>query len=221
VADQLMSSGPHLVVAVAGLLMGSFLLGALPFALWVGRLVRGTDIREFGSGNLGATNALRVLGPFWGILTLCLDVGKGWVAVALLPGILGLGTVAEGSPWPLTAAIAAVLGHSFSPLAAWRGGKGVATSLGAFLALAPLAAGLAVVGFIVAVWVSGFVSLGSLVLTLIFPVAALFWGPPPPLRALVVGVGLLLALLVALRHRPNWARIKGGTETRFRWRVRE
>lgn len=200
------------------LLVIAFFLGALPFALWIGRLVRGIDIREHGSGNLGATNVLRLLGPGWGLLTLLLDVGKGWVAVALAPGWVGLGSVAEGSAWPLLGAFAAVLGHILTPLGGFRGGKGVATSLGVFMGLALPAALLGILGFIVTVWISGYVSLGSMILALIFPAAAALLGPPAPLRILVVGMGVLLAVLLAWRHRNNWSRIAAGTEGRFHWR---
>ncbi len=196
----------------------AFLLGALPFALWIGRWARGIDVREHGSGNMGATNVLRLLGPGWGVATLLLDVAKGWTAVALAPRCLGLLPVSAGGAWPLAGCVAAVLGHMFTPLAGWRGGKGVATALGGFIALAPLAALIGVAGFVTTVAVSRFVSLGSLVMAAAFPLAAVWWGPPPPLRWAIVALGAALAALVAWRHRANWARIAGGTESRFRWR---
>lgn len=198
----------------------AFACGALPFALWVGRLVRDIDVRRYGSGNLGATNVLRILGPGWGLLTLVLDMGKGWIAVALFPTWVGLAGVSDGALWPVYGAVAAVVGHCVTPFAGFRGGKGVATSLGAFIGLAPLAALLGIVGFVVTVWISRFVSLGSMIMALIFPSAALLWGPPPPLRRYVIGLGIVLALLVAWRHRANWRRIAAGEEARFRWRSR-
>jgi glycerol-3-phosphate acyltransferase PlsY len=206
------NAAPYLLVA--------YLLGSLPFALWAGRAARGIDLRQHGSGNLGATNVLRLLGPGWGAATLLLDVGKGFTATALLPGWFGLGTVGEGSAWPLAGCAAAVVGHTVSPLAGFRGGKGVATTLGGFLALAPLAALLGLGGFVLTVAFSRYVSLGSLVMAIAFPLAALRVGPPPPLRAAVVALGVALAVLVAWRHRANWARIAAGTESRFRWRDR-
>lgn len=207
-----MSGALYLVIA--------FACGALPFALWIGRRVRGIDLRDHGSGNLGATNVLRNLGPGWGLLTLLLDMGKGWIAVASLPAWMGLSGVAEGALWPVLGAVAAVLGHCLTPLAGFRGGKGVATSLGAFIGLAPFAALLGIVGFVLTVWISRFVSLGSMVMSLIFPLAAILWGPPAPLGRYVIGVGILLALLVAWRHRANWGRIAKGSESRFQWRSR-
>jgi glycerol-3-phosphate acyltransferase PlsY len=184
---------------------GAFLLGSLPFGLWIGWIVARRDIRRAGSGNLGATNVLRVLGARWGLLTLALDVGKGWAAVAVLPGLAGLAGVASGGVWPL---------------AGFRGGKGVATSLGAFLALAPLAAGAGMAGFLVCLRFSGYVSLSSLTMAVIFPVVASVAGPPAPLHAYVVALGALLAVVIALRHRANWRRIGAGSEPRFRWRRR-
>ena len=201
-------------------LLVAFLLGSLPFALWVGRAARGIDVRHHGSGNLGATNVLRVLGPGWGLLTLGLDIGKGWAAVALAPGWVDLPAAAAGGAWPLAGCAAAVLGHMFTPLARFRGGKGVAVTLGGFIGLAPLAALAGAVGFVVTVAACRYVSLGSLVMALILPAAAALVGPPPPVRWAVVGLGVVLALLVAWRHRANWGRIANGTESRFRWRNR-
>jgi acyl phosphate:glycerol-3-phosphate acyltransferase len=210
-------STPQLINLVV-YLIAAYASGALCFALWAGKAVRGIDLREHGSGNLGATNVLRNLGPFWGIVTLLLDMAKGWVAVAIFPLIFGIGSVADGSPWVVAGAVTAVLGHMFTPFASFKGGKGVATSLGIFVALAPWAALAGVVGFVITVAICRWVSLGSLVLSILFPVCAWFAGPPEPLRYFVVGLGVLLLLLVALRHRANWVRIAAGTESQFSWR---
>ena len=213
VAPTTLPSAVLLIVLV----LGAYVTGSLPFALWVGRL-RGVDLRHHGSGNLGATNALRVLGPVWGLLTLLLDVGKGYVAVTVFPGLLGLGTVSGGSLWPLVAALASVLGHVFSPWLRFRGGKGVATTLGAFFALSPWAALAGVAAFVVTVWIWRYVSVGSQVLAVTFTVSTALWGPPWPLRGYVLGLGVLLCVLIAWRHRANWARVAAGTESRFTWR---
>ncbi len=195
-----------------------FALGSLPFGLWIGKAARGLDVRDHGSGNLGATNVLRTLGPGWGLLTLALDIAKGWAAVAVAPGWLGMDAVGTGSLGPLVGAVAAVLGHMVTPLAGFHGGKGVATSLGAFLALSPVAALLGMAGFILTVTWRRYVSMASMIMAIVFPLAATFWGPPRPLRLGVIAVGCLLAGLVAWRHRANWKRIAAGTEPRFRWR---
>jgi glycerol-3-phosphate acyltransferase PlsY len=195
----------------------AFFIGAIPFALLLSRL-KNVDLRAHGSGNPGATNAFRVLGPGWGIASLMGDLGKGWLAVALLPGALHTGTVRDGSFVPLAGAAAAVAGHMFSPFARFRGGKGVATTLGAFIALSPLAAIAGVVAFSAVLLLTRFVAAGSLILAIALPVAAVAWGPPQPLRTGVIALGSMLAVAVAWRHRANWKRIASGTESRISWR---
>jgi acyl phosphate:glycerol-3-phosphate acyltransferase len=212
-----MTSAAPTPLSILALLLLAYAAGSLPFALWMGRLHR-IDLRAHGSGNLGATNALRVLGKGWGIATLLLDIGKGFLAVAWMPGWLGLGTVAGGSLWPLVATLAAVLGHLFSPWTRFRGGKGVATTLGAFLALSPWAALIGVLAFVAVVWLCRYVSVGSQVMILAFTLGTAMWGPPWPLRGYVLGIGILLSALIAWRHRANWVRVARGTESRFRWR---
>jgi len=210
-------SNPALINLVFYLIV-SYLIGSLTFALWIGKLVQGIDLRQHGSGNLGATNVLRILGPMWGIITLLLDTAKGLLVIILVPGLFGIGSVSSGTPWVVLGAIGAVLGHIFTPFAGFRGGKGVATSLGSFIGLAPLAALCGVVGFVVTVIICRWVSLGSLVLAILFPLVASFSGPPAPLRYFVIGLGLLLVVLIALRHRANWRRMAAGKESRFQWK---
>jgi len=205
------------MLAPVGFLIAAFAIGSLPFGLWIGRAARGIDVRRHGSGNPGAANVFRVVGPGWGMLTLVLDVAKGWVGAALLPGPLGLGTAGQGALWPLAGAAAAVAGHVASPWIGFRGGKGVATALGGFLALSPVAAGLAIAGFLASLLLTRYVSVSSMTLALVFPAAAALLGPPPPLRLWVVALGALLAALVGWRHRANWRRIRQGKETRFSW----
>lgn len=194
--------------------------GSIPFGLLLGRIVRKIDLREHGSGNPGATNAFRILGPGWGMTALLADIGKGWIAVALLPGWLGLAGVGQGALWPLGGAVVAVLGHLFMPWLGFRGGKGVATAMGAFVGLAPWAALISAGAFLIIVALTRYVSLGSLALSVSFPPAAYFLGPPAPLQAGVVLLGAVLVLLIAWRHRANWQRIANGTEGRFSWRRR-
>lgn len=203
-------------MAIGGYAVLAFLFGSIPFALLIGRL-KGVDLRRLGSGNPGATNAFRNLGALWGIGSLIGDAGKGWIAVALLPRWLGIGTVGEGSLAPLLGAAAAVAGHSFSPWCGFRGGKGVATAMGSFIALCPLAAGVGIAAFLIVLLATGFVSAGSAALTIALPIVSAFAGPPPPLRAGVVALGVVLAAFITWRHRANWARIVAGTEARFRW----
>ncbi len=203
------------MLGVVGLVLIGFLCGSFPFSLWIVRLVKGIDLREVGSGNIGATNSLRAAGWSWGPLALLADAAKGWVAAGVLPPLFGLGGVATGAPWPFLGGLAAVAGHIFSPLVGFKGGKGVATTLGVFIALAPLSALLGMGAFLLVLAIARFVSLASLVMTVTFPVAANWLGPPEPLRRITVLGGVVVALLVALRHRSNWKRILRGEEPRF------
>lgn len=200
----------------------SFLLGSIPSGLWIGRAVRGIDVRKHGSGNLGATNVYRTLGPMWGILVLCLDAAKGGAAVLVARAILTSGAEQPVSalghePSPILAAgilgmVAATLGHIFTPFAGFRGGKGVATLAGAWATLAPLALAIALCAWILIFALSRVVSLASMVSALVLPVAA----------ALTLGIAdprffiaILVAALVVLRHRSNLTRLRRGEERRL------
>lgn len=195
-------------------LLLAFLAGSLPFGLWIGRLVRGVDVREHGSGNIGATNVRRVAGTGWGIVTLALDVAKGWLAVALLPAALGLPGPGAGGTWPVAGAVAATAGHVFSPWVGFRGGKGVATFIGAAGALCLPAAAIAIAGFLVAIAAWGYVSLASAIMVMLYPLAVLvvLW---TPLRAPAAVAGAGLALLILWRHRANWERLTRGEEPKL------
>jgi glycerol-3-phosphate acyltransferase PlsY len=195
-------------------LFAAFLAGSLPFGLWIGRLARGVDVRTQGSGNIGATNVLRVAGLGWGVLALLLDIAKGWAGVMLLPAALGLEGVRSGGGWPVVGALCATGGHIFSPWVGFRGGKGVATFIGAAFALAPGPAAVAVAGFLATVGVWRYVSVGSIVMAGLFPLAALILGPPA-LRTAIAAVGAGLAVLITWRHRANWVRLARGEEPRL------
>jgi len=188
------------------LLACAFLIGAIPFAYLAVRLVHGTDVRRHGSGNPGATNAARLWPKRWQVpaflaIFLC-DAGKGYVAAGLLPGWLGVGTEALA----VAAGLAAVLGHSFSPFLGFRGGKGVATTLGVLAALEPLATAAALAAFFAVYLPTRIVAAGSLALAIVLPVAA-FVHDRAPLE--VKGLTLVLAVLIITRHRSNIARMLG------------
>ncbi|NDC80455.1 MAG: glycerol-3-phosphate 1-O-acyltransferase [Verrucomicrobia bacterium] len=185
----------------------AFLLGSLPFGFWLGRF-KGVDVRTRGSGNIGATNVGRILGKGWGYLVFVLDFTKGWVAVWLARNI--------GDPadlWVVSAGLAAVLGHVFTPWVGFRGGKGVATSAGVLLALTPM------VGLLVAaVWggtflVSRIVSVASLLAATVFPLLVHQLDPGRPALQWLAWV---LALIVWIRHRDNVKRLIEGKENGFR-----
>lgn len=192
-------------------LLGGFLVGSLPWGLWIGWLVRRRDIRTLGSGNLGATNVFRTVGALPGLLVLLLDGGKGYLATAILPGLL---PGSEAYPYlKLVGGLAAVAGHVLTPFASFRGGKGVATSCGVFLGLAPLAAGLSFGVWVLFVAVSGIVSLGSMVAALVLPLAVYL--TRATVRSHWQGVlilALVLALIIWVRHRTNLKRLLNGTE---------
>jgi glycerol-3-phosphate acyltransferase PlsY len=186
-------------------LVAAFFLGSIPTGLWVAKS-RGMDLRHVGSGNLGATNVYRALGPRAGIFVLVVDMLKGALAVLLARRFT------PGGAWPVAAAGLAVLGHIVSPLAGFRGGKGVATGGGAMLGLAPGAGGIALLVFAVTVALTRFVSLGSILAALALPAAV--WLTARDVPGLT-WVAVALAALVVARHRANLARLFRGTEPRF------
>lgn len=195
---------------VVGAALASYVLGSIPTGLWIGLRFKGVDIREHGSKNIGATNTLRVLGKQWGLIALLADMAKGGLAVAMGYGAVALWQVTPTAP--LICGVAAIAGHTFSLFLGFKGGKGVATSAGAFLALAwqPTLVALAV--FVVVVALTRMVSAASIAAAVTLGVTAfLFPAPVPFLPWLIAAV----CALVVFRHRSNIARILAGTESRF------
>lgn len=192
----------------------AYLLGAIPWALVVGRGVYGIDVRKEGSGNLGATNVMRVLGWKAALATFALDVAKGAVAV-WLAGLL-VPTASFGSSaneWAMiVATMAAIVGHSYSPYIGFKGGKGVATAGGALLVLTPLAWPILFVSFILIVAIWRMVSLGSIVIAVEYPLLMLWLYPGDWPRT---ALALLAAGLVILRHSANIGRILRGEESKI------
>ena len=190
------------------LLALSYLFGATPTSYWVGRAFHGIDLREHGSGNLGATNTFRVMGWKWAVPVMVVDVSKGFVPVWFFPGLGG-----GGSAWPMAFGAAAIVGHMFSLWVGFKGGKGVATSAGVFLALAPWAvlAGLGV--WLVVLFTTRMVAVGSIAAaaSLPFLVASLPPGASPGLVAFTAALGAF----VIWAHRSNIRRILKGEENRF------
>ena len=188
----------------------AYALGSIPFALIAGRL-RGIDLRAHGSGNLGATNALRVLGTRTGIAVYVLDTLKGFLAVVLIPRLFGLDAATN---WAVAYAVAAVAGHVRPLFLGFRqGGKGVATAGGAFLALAPAAMLIALGVFTLLVVMTGYVSVGSLAATIAL-IGVLLLTPGTPV--LLSAVSVLLGAFLFWSHRANIARLRRGEEHRFR-----
>jgi glycerol-3-phosphate acyltransferase PlsY len=191
-----------LLAAAAG-----FLLGSVPFSFLLARL-GGVDIRSVGSGNVGATNVTRALGWGPGAIALLLDAAKGAAAV-LLARLIAPGTGSHAAV--LWAGGMAIVGHNFTPFLRFRGGKGVATGLGVFAALAPGPLLLAVACFALTLAVTRMVSLGSIVACAALPCAAYLLEAPRG----VVNLALLSGALVLFAHRANIARIAAGSERRL------
>lgn len=188
----------------------AYLVGSIPAAYLAGRALRGIDLREHGSGNLGATNVMRVMGAKVGIIVLLFDAAKGALPVLLLPPLFGV----AGSPWwAIGYGVAAILGH-VRPifLLGKGGGKGVATAAGVFAALALMPLLVSMLVFLAVVLASGYVSLGSLVSAAVFPLAVivLHGGLTP-----VAVTGLVMAVFVFWTHRANIGRLRRGEEHRF------
>ncbi|MCB1162467.1 MAG: glycerol-3-phosphate 1-O-acyltransferase PlsY [Candidatus Krumholzibacteriia bacterium] len=196
-------------LASVGLLLAAYLLGGISFSYLAGRMARGVDLRDVGSGNLGATNVVRHLGWGWGVGVFALDILKGWVAVALAQR---LGPPSAAAWLPVAAGLAAILGHSFTPYLGFRGGKGVATSAGVFLRLAPAATGLALAVFLVVMLLGRIVSLASLAAATALPLL-LLWRRPD--EHVLLGFALLIAVLIWVRHRSNLRRLLRGQEPRL------
>ncbi|MEK7329764.1 MAG: glycerol-3-phosphate 1-O-acyltransferase PlsY [Candidatus Eisenbacteria bacterium] len=204
-----------MALAVALSLGLGYLSGSLPWGLWLGRWFRGVDVRTMGSRNLGATNVYRSLGPALGIPTLVLDVAKGALPVALVPRLALTEAFPGGREWCMMAvAVAAVAGHVWTCFAAFRGGKGVATTVGVLLALAPIAFAVFVAVFVLTVALTRYISLGSVLGSVAFAIA-LGLVARGGVRSPSFALGALLALLVIVRHRENLARLARGTERRF------
>ncbi len=190
----------------AAVVVGAFLLGSIPFGFLLVRLVGGADIRDVGSGNIGATNVGRVLGKAGWAATLLADAAKGATPV-LVAGALAAGDVNLAAG----AAFAAILGHCYTPWLGGKGGKGVATMLGAFAVLAPPSLLAAVVCFGVVAWLSCYVSLASMLAAAAILVVS--WLTREPLPSVVAAAATML--LVVVRHRNNLVRLLAGTESRI------
>lgn len=190
-----------------GWLGASYLLGAIPTSYLVGRIFRGIDLRQVGSRNLGATNLYRTMGWKYAVPVGLFDVAKGAIPVTLF------GPQVTGIPlFPVYCGIAAVIGHVFSVFVGFKGGKGVATAAGVVLALAPLALITAACVWALLVWLTGYVSLGSVLAALVFPLAAELFHPD---RIEPLWFDILLAAFLVVKHKSNIQRLIKGTENRF------
>jgi glycerol-3-phosphate acyltransferase PlsY len=194
-------------MSLALALLVAYLLGAIPMSWIVARIGAGVDLRTVGSGNLGATNLYRTLGWKYAIPAGLFDVAKGAAPTLLLPARVG------SDAWlPLAIGAAAIAGHVFSVFVRFRGGKGVATAAGVVVALAPLPVLVSFIVWVGVVKLTGYVSLGSMLGAVVFPLAAWIVGVTNPW---VIPVGVVLAGFILFTHRTNLARLLAGTEHRF------
>jgi glycerol-3-phosphate acyltransferase PlsY len=193
-----------------GMVAVGYLLGSIPFAYLLSRRWTGLDIRQAGSGNVGAANVLRTSGVAAGIVVMLLDVAKGAGSVLVAQRL------SPGDAAPAAAGLAAIVGHIYPVWLRFRGGKGVATACGVFSVLTPAALGPAVALFVATVWFSRYVSLGSVVASVALGPAAYAMHAP----AAFVASAAAAALVIVFRHRSNLARLAGGTERRIGQRVR-
>lgn len=196
----------------------AYLIGGIPFGLILVRLMTGADVRESGSGNIGATNVLRTTGPLAGVLTLLLDAAKGWFAVWLTAWLAGGSHAPMGLLWMSAAALAALAGHAWSVWIGFKGGKAVATFVGAYAFLTPLPLLAVVFLFILIVAWTRYLSLGSIIAAGLFPLACwMIVHPGWPVLLSAIGA----AVIIIYRHRENITRIREGSERVFRFRRTE
>ena len=194
----------------------AYLIGAIPTSVWIGRTFYNVDVRTQGSGNAGATNTLRVLGPKAGIPVLLLDVFKGWLAVYISRFFYGpTFPMADHDLFEIILAFSAIMGHVFPIYVGFKGGKGISTILGMGLALYPLAALIAIGVFIIVLLISGYVSMGSIIASVTFPVfEILVLGHDQSIPLMILAI--LVAVFIPITHWKNIQRLLKGEESKFK-----
>ena len=199
---------------LALLLVISYLLGAIPTSVIVGKAVRGIDVREHGSGNAGATNTWRVLGWKAGVSVLALDAAKGVAAATLVPLIQFASLPFTAPVVAILCGLSAVIGHVFPVYVGFRGGKGVATGAGMLIATAPIPVGIAISVFGLSMVLFGMVSLGSVLAVISVPISIVILNhfSSASYHPLLLGITCVLALFIIFNHRANIARIIRGRE---------
>lgn len=182
----------------------SYLIGSIPFGLIIGKLWANLDVREYGSGNIGTSNVLRTVGPSAAIIVFALDVGKGALAVYL-------GSLAGGDVIKLLAGVAAIAGHNWPIYLRFKGGKGIATSLGAVISLTPVIALVLLGLWIIIVGVTRYISLASLAAAFLFPIFLIILHAP----LTYILAGICISAFAIYRHRSNIQRLLAGTELKI------
>ena len=197
-------------------LIAAYLFGSIPTAVWIGQAFYGVDVREYGSGNAGATNTFRVLGKKAGIAVMFLDIFKGWTATNLAY-LIGLSVTGPQNSvqfvnYQLALGIIAVMGHLFPVFAGFRGGKGIATLFGMILAVQSEAALLCVLVFVVVLLISKYVSLSSIAAGFTFPLSIIFVFHSP-IRSVIL-YGMCICILILVTHQKNLERLLKGKESK-------
>lgn len=204
-----------MVIQIAGIVILAYLIGSIPTAVWVGKTFFKLDLRKHGSGNAGATNAIRVFGWKAGLSVFLFDVFKGWLAVKLADFFFS-GTL-EGD-WmvflKIGLAAAVVIGHVFPAFAGFRGGKGVATLLGVGFAIFPITVWIVLGVFVIILLSTGYVSLGSITGSVIFPFIEIFLMKQDNIY--LICLSILVAIFIPITHRKNIKRLLKGEESKFR-----
>lgn len=193
------------------LLLLAYLFGSLPIGLLVGRMVKGIDVRDYGSGNIGASNVWRTMGPLWGTAVFLCDFCKGYIPTVLTTRLHAHSP--DISPWiPVVVGLATILGHNFSPFLRFKGGKGVATSLGVVFGLSPLAAAIGFAIWGICLFATRYISVSSMIAAVVTSGVLIVLRPNLP----HVFFAVLVTLFVFFKHRPNIARLKAGTEPKVK-----
>lgn len=200
------------------LLLLSYITGSIPTSIILGKIVKGIDIREHGSGNAGGTNVFRILGWKPALVVVVIDIFKGWLPPAIYATILFQGQpITNIGIVQILCGFAAILGHTYTIFAGFRGGKGIGTLAGMLLALFPIALPLCIIVFIITLILTGYVSLSSILATVALPIILLvlpIFGIQQSTSSLLI-FALLVPLFAIFTHRSNIVRLRDGTENRF------
>ena len=188
----------------------AYFSGSIPSGVWIGKTFKGIDIRTVGSKNSGATNAYRNLGAVYGIMTLVIDALKGYLPL-LVASKMGV-----SEKYIVVIGLIAILGHSFSCFLNFKGGKGVATSLGVFLFLAPKAIGISTLGFLIVVFFTRYVSLSSITAAIILPIMTMILPAKDGVDKLTLSIlSVFIWVFVIYKHKTNITRLLNGTESKI------
>ena len=201
-----------IILKIMAMIAVSYLLGAIPTGFIIGKLIKKIDIREFGSGNVGAANAFRVLGVIPGIITLIIDIAKGLICAGIIASFFHRGHPAQFyNLFQIIAGISAIVGHNWTVFLDFKGGKGVATSAGVFLAISPIAILLCAAVWGICALLTRYVSLSSMIAAISLPIFIGVFN----FRVWNLVFGIIAAAFVVIRHKGNIERLLHGTENKI------